>query len=225
MAVTTTSGEAIAHTGNFVKDSNTARWNNRTAKYILAQAVFDVRAVEKPRTDRELEKIALRNNEYGREQQQAARYECRRILTTVVTCEIVKNGLSNPLMRKVATKIAVECTSTDGFKAKLTQIKDFNQRAKPQKRKTPGISKEAQATITQYAIEKATRRGIKEGREMQKTENAIEQATLRGIKEPREMQKQRKRLTCQGCKERGKNHIGNTDEQCWYNTPTLNNNT
>jgi hypothetical protein len=33
MAVTTTSGEAIAYTGNFVKDSNTPRWNNRTAKY------------------------------------------------------------------------------------------------------------------------------------------------------------------------------------------------
>jgi hypothetical protein len=47
------------------------------------------------------------------------------------------DGLSNPLMRKIATKIAEECTSTDGFKAKLTQIKDFNQRAKPQKRKTP----------------------------------------------------------------------------------------
>jgi hypothetical protein len=41
MAVAKTSGEAIAYTGNFVKDSNTPCWNNRTEKYIAAQAVFD----------------------------------------------------------------------------------------------------------------------------------------------------------------------------------------
>jgi hypothetical protein len=221
MAVATTSGEALAYTGNFVKDSNTPHWNNRTAKYITAQAVFDARAVERPWTDRELAKIASRNNKYGREQLQAARYECRRIMTTVVTCKIVKNGLSDPLMRKVATKIAEECTSTVGFKAKLTQIEDFNQRAKPQKWKTPAMIQKAHTTITQYAIEKATLRGIEEGREMQKTQNAIEKATLRGIEERREMQKQQRRLTCQGCKQRGNNYIGHTDKQCWYYTPSL----
>jgi hypothetical protein len=101
-------------------------------------------------------------------------------------------------MHKVATKIAEECTSTYGFKAKLTQIEDFNQQAQPKKNKTPGISQEAHATITQYEIEKATRRGIKEGRELQKTENAIKQATQRGIEERRERQKQQIRLACQG---------------------------
>jgi hypothetical protein len=169
--------------------------------------------------------VASRNNKYGREQQQAARYKCRCIMTTVVTCKIVKNGLSDPLMRKVATKIAEECTSTGGFKAKLTQIEDFNQRAKPQKWKTPVISQKAHATITQYAIEKVTLRGIKEGREMQKTKDAIEEATLRGIEEQREMQKQQKQLTCQRCKQRLKSHIGHTEVQCWYNMQTLNNNT
>jgi hypothetical protein len=185
--------------------------------------------VERPWTDRELTKIAARNDKYGREQQQAARYECRRIMTTVVTCEIVKNGLSNPLMRKVATKIAEECTSTDGFKGKLTQIEDFNQQAKPQKNKRPGISQEAHATIKQYKIEKATQRVIREGRELQKMEHAIEQATQRGIEERREIQKQKRRLTCQGCKQcgnRGINgHIGYTDEQCWYNPKSRNDNT
>jgi hypothetical protein len=226
MAVATTSGEAIAYTGNVKQDSNTPQWNNRaSAKCITAQAVFEKRAVERPWTHNELTTIAARNDEYGREQQQAVRYECRHIMTTVVTCKIVKNGLSNPLMRKVATKIAEECTSTDGFKAKLTQIKDFNQPAKPKKNKTPGISQEAHATTTQYAIEKATRRGIKEGRELQKTENAIEQATQRGIEEQRERQKQRIRLTCQGCKQRGRSHVGHTDKQCWYTTQTHNDNT
>jgi hypothetical protein len=92
-------------------------------------------------------------------------------------------------MRKVATKIAEECTSTDGFKAKLTQIENFNERAKPKKNKTQGISQEAHATITQYAIEKATQRGIREGTELQKTENAIKKATQRGSYERSERQK------------------------------------
>jgi hypothetical protein len=132
-------------------------------------------------------------------------------------------------LRKVATKIAEECTSTDEFKAKLTQIENFNQRAKPKKNKTIGISQEAHATIIQYAIEKATQRGIqrriREGRELQKTENAIEQATQRGSDERSKRQKQQNRLTCQRCKQHGKGHFGHTDKQCWYNTQTRNNNT
>jgi hypothetical protein len=121
-------------------------------------------------------------------------------MTTVVTCEIVKNGLRDPVMRKVATKIAEECTSTDGFKAKLTQIKNFNQQAKPKKNKTHGICQEAHAWIMQYAIEKATLRGIKEGRELQKTENAIQQTTKRGSEERSERQKLRNRLACKICR-------------------------
>jgi hypothetical protein len=115
------------------------------------------------------------------------------------------------------------------FQGQSNTDQDFNQRAKPQKNKTPGISQEAHATITQYAIEKATQRGIREGRELPKTEQAIEQATQRGIEERREIQKQKRRLTCQGCKQRGnygKNrHIGHTDEQCWYNPQSRNDNT
>jgi hypothetical protein len=106
MAIATTNREAITCTGNFVKDSNTPRWNNRTAKYLAAQTVFDKRAVERPWTDREQAKINSCNNKYGQEQQEAARYECRRIMTSVVTCKIVKNGLRDPVMPKVATKIA-----------------------------------------------------------------------------------------------------------------------
>jgi hypothetical protein len=106
MAIATTNREAITCTGNFVKDSNTPRWNNRTAKYLAAQTGFDKRAVERPWTDREQAKINSRNNKYGQEQQEAARYECRRIMTSVVTCKIVKNGLRDPVMPKVATKIA-----------------------------------------------------------------------------------------------------------------------
>jgi hypothetical protein len=94
-------------------------------------------------------KIASGNNKYGREQQQTARYECRRIMTTVVTCKIVKKELLDPLMRKVATKIVEECTSTDCFKAKLTQIEEFNQRAKPQNRQMPAMGQKGQTTVAQ----------------------------------------------------------------------------
>jgi hypothetical protein len=201
MDVATTSRDAITCTGNFVKDSNTPRWNNRTAKYLAAQTVFDKRAVDRPWTDREQAKINSRNNKYGREQQEAARYECRRIMTTVVTCQIVKNGLRDSVMHKVATKIAKKCTSTDGFKAKLTQIKNFNQQTKPKKNKTHGICQEAHTTITQYAIEKVTLRGIREGRELQKTENAIQQTTKRGSVERRERQKLRNQLECNICRQ------------------------
>jgi hypothetical protein len=137
IAVATSNGEAIAYTGNFFKDSNTPRWNNRTKNYIAAQAVFDARAVSRTWTDGETGTIAARNDKYGQEQQQATRYECRRIMTTAVTCKIVKKGLNDPLMCKVATQISEECTSTDSFKAKLTQIEEFNHRARPENRNTP----------------------------------------------------------------------------------------
>jgi hypothetical protein len=205
MAVSTTSGEEIAYTGDFVKDNNTPRWNNRTEKYITAQAVFNARAVARSWTDGEMAKIESRNNEYGREQQQAARYECRRIMKTVVTCKIVKKGLLDPLMREVATKIAEECTSTDGFKAKLTQIEEFNQRAKPQNRQTTLMGQKGQTTVAQYAMANQ-----KKGKTQYDKKN---------------MRREKKVRTCQGCKQRCYIFIGHTDEECWYNTQTLNDNT
>jgi hypothetical protein len=57
-------------------------------------------------------------------------YECRRTMRKVITFEIVRQGLTNPLMRTEAAKVAGECISTDIFKEKLTQIEEVNQ-AKP----------------------------------------------------------------------------------------------
>jgi hypothetical protein len=146
-------------------------------------------------------------------------------MTTVVTCKIVKNGLRDPVMRKVATKIAEECTSTDRFKAKLTQIENFNQQTKPKKNKTHGICQEAHATITQYAIEKATLRGMREGRELQKTEKAIQQTTKRGSVERSERQKLQNQLECNISRQHtGNGHFGHTSKQCWYNTQSPNDN-
>jgi hypothetical protein len=72
----------------------------------------------------------VRNLEYGHEQQEAARYECRRTMTNVITFEIVHQGLTNPLMCTEAAKVAGKCISTDIFKEMLTQIEEVNQ-AKP----------------------------------------------------------------------------------------------
>jgi hypothetical protein len=41
-------------------------------------------------------------------------------MTNVITFEIVQQGLTNPLMRTEAAKVAGECILTDIFKEKLT---------------------------------------------------------------------------------------------------------
>jgi hypothetical protein len=48
-------------------------------------------------------------------------------MTNVITFEIVGQGLTNPLMHTEAAKVSGECTSTDIFKEKLTQIEEVNQ--------------------------------------------------------------------------------------------------
>jgi hypothetical protein len=59
-------------------------------------------------------------------------------MTNVITFEIVCQGLTNPLMRTEAAKVAGKCISTDIFKEKLTQIEEVNQ-VKP--KQTPLHSK------------------------------------------------------------------------------------
>jgi hypothetical protein len=44
-------------------------------------------------------------------------------MTNVITFEIIRQGLTNPLMCTEAAKVAGECISTDSFKEMLTQIK------------------------------------------------------------------------------------------------------
>jgi hypothetical protein len=129
-AVATTSREAITNKANNVKEEDKPQWTDLTDKYLAAQAVYDTRAVANPWTAEEKEAIEARNLEYGHEQQEAARYECRRTMTNVITFEIVRQGLTNPLMRTKAAKVSGKCTSRDIFKEKLTQIEEVNQ-AKP----------------------------------------------------------------------------------------------
>jgi hypothetical protein len=124
------SREALTNKANNVTDKEEPKWNDHTEKYLAAQAVYNARAVATPWTPAEKEAIKARNREYGQEQQEAARYECRRTMTNVITFEIVRQGLNNPMMRTEAAKVAGKCILTDIFKEKLTQIEEVNQ-AKP----------------------------------------------------------------------------------------------
>jgi hypothetical protein len=110
--VATTSREALTNKANVVKEKDEPKWNDHTEKYLAAQAVYDTRAVATPWTPAEKEAIEARNRELGQEQQEAERYECRRTMTNVITFEIVPQGLTNPLMRMEAAKVAGECIRT-----------------------------------------------------------------------------------------------------------------
>jgi hypothetical protein len=48
-------------------------------------------------------------------------------MTNVITSEIVRQGLTNATRRMEAEKVSSECTSTDIFKEKLTQIEELLQ--------------------------------------------------------------------------------------------------
>jgi hypothetical protein len=124
------SRKALTNKANDVKEKDELKWNDHTEKYLAAQAVYDARAVATPWTPAEKEAIEASNKEFEQEQQEAARYECRRTMSNVITDEIVRQGLTNPLMRTEAAKVAGECISTDSFKEKLTHIEEVNQ-AKP----------------------------------------------------------------------------------------------
>jgi hypothetical protein len=91
-AVATTSREAITNKANNVKEEDKPKWTHHTEKYLAAQAVYNARAVGTPWTAAEKEAIEARNLEYRHEQQEAARYECRRTMTNVITFEIVRQA-------------------------------------------------------------------------------------------------------------------------------------
>jgi hypothetical protein len=60
-AVATTSREALTNKANGVKEKDEPKLNDRTEKYLAAQAVYDARAVLTPWTPAEKEAIDARN--------------------------------------------------------------------------------------------------------------------------------------------------------------------
>jgi hypothetical protein len=83
------------------------------------------RGVATPWTDAEKESIKACNLEYGQEEQEAMRYECRCLMTNVITFQLVCQGLINATMHIKAAEVSRTCASTDIFKEKLTQIEEI----------------------------------------------------------------------------------------------------
>jgi hypothetical protein len=70
----------------------------------------------------------------------------------VITFEIVRQGLTNPLMHTEAAKVAGKCILTDIFKDKLTQIEEVNQ-AKPKQTPLHSRSEYINAVEDDFNIE------------------------------------------------------------------------
>jgi hypothetical protein len=215
--VATTSREALTNKANDVKEKDKPKWNDHTEKYLAAQAVYNARAVATPWTPAEKEAIEARNREFGQEQQEA-RYECRRTMTNVITLEIVRQGLTNPLMRTEAAKVAGECISTDSFKDKLRQIEEVNQ-AKPKPvslhSRCEYINKVGDDSNMEEDGVNAVGTGKNKKKGKGKANNGHANAVDRPPPTPRSGAAGT-RPTCSWCKK-----LGHTYEQCWTRDPTL----
>jgi hypothetical protein len=217
-AVATTSREALTNKVNNVKDKDEPKWKEHTEKYLAAQAVYDARAVATPWTPAEKEAIKARNKEYGHEQQEAARYECRRTMTNVITFEIVRQGLTNPLMRTEAAKVAGECISTDIFMEKLTQIKEVNQ-AKPKQTPLHSRSEYINEVGDDFNIEEDGINAVCKGKNKKKGKGKANNGHANAVEKPPLTPRSGAagtRPTCSWYKK-----LGHTYEKCWARDPTL----
>jgi hypothetical protein len=119
-------------------------------------------------------------------------------MTNVITFEIERQGLTNPLMRTEAAKVAGECISTDIFKEKLTQIEEVNQ-AKP--KPTPLHST------------------LGKGKDKKKGKDKANNGQANTVEKPPPTPRSGAagtRPTCSWCKK-----LGHTYKQCWTRDPTL----
>jgi hypothetical protein len=216
--VATTSSKALTNKANDVKEKDKPKWNGRTEKYLAAQAVYDARAVATPWTPAEKEAIEARNREFGQEQQEAARYECRRTMTNVITFEILRQGLSNPLMRTEAAKVAGECISTESFKEKLTQIKEVNH-AKPKPASLHSRCEYINEVGDDFNMEEDGVNAVVKGKNKNKVKGKANNGHTNAVDRPSPTPRSGAsgtRPTCSWCKK-----LGHTYEQCWTRDPTL----
>jgi hypothetical protein len=160
----------------------------------------------------------VRNLEYGHKQQEAARYECRRTMTNVITFEIVRQGLTNPLMRTEAAKVAGKCTSTDIFKEKLTWIKEVNQ-AKTKPMSMHSRSEYINEVGDDFNVDEDGVNAIGKGKNKKKGKGKANNGHANAVDKPPTAPRSGAigtRPTCTWCK-----RLGHTYEQCWTRDPTL----
>jgi hypothetical protein len=187
--------------------------------------VYNARAVATPWTPAEKEAINVHNREFGQEQQEAARYECRRTMMNVITFEIVRQGLTNPLMRTEAVKVAGECISTENFKEKLMQIEEVNQ-AKPKQAPLHSRSKYINKVRDESNVEEDGVNAVGKGKEKKKGTGKAYNGHANAVDKPPPTQRRPgaagttgaagTKPICSWCKKRG-----HTYEQCWAKDPTL----
>jgi hypothetical protein len=150
--------------------------------------------------------------------QEAARYECRRIMTNVITFEIVRQGLTNPLMRTEAAKVAGKCTSTDIFKEKLTQIKEVNQ-AKPKPTSLHSRSECINEVGDDFNVDEDGVNAIGKGKKKKTGKGKANNRHANAVDKPPTAPRSGAtgtRPTCSWCK-----RLGHTYKQCWTRDPTL----
>jgi hypothetical protein len=180
--------------------------------------VYNVRAVATPLTPAAKEAIKARNREYGQEQQEAARYECRCTMTNVITFEIVQQGLTNPLMRTEAAKVTGEFISTDIFKEKLTQIEEVNQ-AKPKQTPLHSRCEYINEVGDDFNVEEDGVNAVGKEKNKKKGKGKANNGQANAVEKPPPTPRSGAagtRPTCSWCKK-----LGHTYQQCWARDPTL----
>jgi hypothetical protein len=141
-------------------------------------------------------------------------------MTNVITFEIVRQGLTNPLMHTEAAKVSGECTSTDIFKEKLTQIEEVNL-AKPKPTPLNSRSEYINEVAEDFEGKDNSRNANAVGHKKNKKKgkgkanngrtNAVDKPPMA----PRSGAAGT-RPSCSWCK-----RLGHTYKQCWTRDPTL----
>jgi hypothetical protein len=139
-------------------------------------------------------------------------------MMNVITFEIVRQGLTHPLMRTDAAKVAGECTSTDIFKEKLTQIEEVNQ-AKPKPTSLHWRSEYINEVGDDFDGEEDGVNLVGKGKNKKKGKGKANTGHVNAVDKPLTEHRAGApgtRPSCSWCKK-----LGHTYEQCWTRDPTL----
>jgi hypothetical protein len=146
------------------------------------------------------------------------RYNSRRTMTNIITFEIVRQGLTNPLMRTEAAKVAGECISTDSFKEKLTQIKEVNQ-AKPKQAPLHSRSEYVNEVGDEFNMEEDGVNAVGKEKNKKKGKGKANNRHANAEDNPPRTPRSGAAGTRPTCSWRKK--LGHTYEQCWARDLTL----
>jgi hypothetical protein len=145
-------------------------------------------------------------------------------MTNVIMFEIVRQGLTNPLMRTEAAKVAGECILTDSFKEKLTQI-EVNQ-AKPKQAPLHSRSEYINKVGDESNMEEDGVNAVGKGKEKKKGKGKANNGHANAVDKLPPTQRRPgaagttgaagTKPICSWCKKRG-----HTYKQCWARDPTL----